>query len=113
MCSRKIIEGFGSLRPIELLKAEVHEAALDAPSDPILEAVAPRLRRPVLTMDGSGAGDELRSAFLALDEAHETLKTAWAECRRGRGPRAGMGEGASVLRRRQQPVISEVGTSSK
>jgi hypothetical protein len=46
------------------------------------DAIPPRLRRPVLTLDGSGAGDELRSAFRVLDDAHEALKTAWAEYRR-------------------------------
>jgi hypothetical protein len=51
-------------------------------ADPTLEAIAPALRRPVLTMDGSGASDELRSAFRTLDDAHEVLKTAWAEYRR-------------------------------
>ena len=33
-------------------------------------------------MDGAGASDELRSAFRALDDAHEALKTTWAELRR-------------------------------
>ena len=46
------------------------------------EAVAPLLRRPVLTMDGAAASDELRSAFRDLEDAHETLKTAWVEYRR-------------------------------
>lgn len=46
------------------------------------EALAPLLRRPVLTMDGSAASDELRSAFRELEDAHETLKTVWAEYRR-------------------------------
>jgi hypothetical protein len=56
-------------------------AAVQAP-DPILKAVAPSLRRPMLRMDGSGASDELRSAFRTLDDAHEVLKTTWAEVRR-------------------------------
>ena len=33
-------------------------------------------------MDGSAASDELRSAFRELEDAHETLKTAWIEYRR-------------------------------
>ncbi|RZN31255.1 hypothetical protein CWO90_17595 [Bradyrhizobium sp. Leo121] len=36
----------------------------------------------MLTLDGSGASDELRSAFRTLDDAYEALKTAWAERRR-------------------------------
>src|SRR5438270_13234171 len=57
-------------------------AAAGQASHPIMETVAPPLRRPVLTMDGSGASDELRSAFRTLDDAHEVLKTTWAEYRR-------------------------------
>ena len=57
-------------------------AAAEQASAPILGAVASPLRRPVLTMDGSGANDELRSALRTLDDAHEVLKTTWGEYRR-------------------------------
>jgi hypothetical protein len=64
------------------LSVSASAAGAGQAADPILGTVAPSLRRPVLAMDGCGASDELRAAFRTLGDAHEVLKTTWAELRR-------------------------------